>query len=160
MTETSEKKQQQPIDAMPRDARGFWQPERGTAPANPWFSWPLKPAQALRWLFGFPGYLFPWNLVYMGIATLTWIYFQPALSRCVEFRADWILEMFARNQLMLAAVVSAWHLRLWTLKSQGHQVQVHRRLDGDGKAQVPRGEPASRQRLLELRQQLHGLDRV
>ena len=117
MTDTP--RQQQPIDGMPRDTRGFWQPERGTAPVNPWFSWPLKPGRALRWLFGFPGYLYPWNLLYMGIAALTWLHFQPALSRCVEFRADWILEMFARNQLMLIAVVSAWHLRLWTLKSQG-----------------------------------------
>ena len=77
MTDTP--RQRQPTDGMPRDARGFWQPERGTAPANPWFSWPLKPGQALKWLFGFPGYLYPWNLLYMGIAALTWLHFQPAL---------------------------------------------------------------------------------
>ncbi len=126
MTETSGKKQQ-PIDGMPRDARGFWQPERGTAPTNPWFSWPLKPAEALKWLFGFPGYLFPWNLIYMGIAALTWLYFHPALSRCVEFRADWILLLpyvDPRQQPLLFAV---WlcGIQLWRLF---HFYWVHRLL--------------------------------
>ena len=107
------------IDGMPRDERGFWQPERGTAPPSPLFAWPPKPLKALKWVFGFPGYLFPWNVIYMGIATLTWLYFQPALSRCVEFRADWILEMFVRNIALLVIIVSTWHLRLWWRKSQG-----------------------------------------
>lgn len=108
-----------PFDGMPRDERGFWQPARGTARPNPLFDWPPKPVEVFRWLLGFPGYLFPWNVIYMAIATLTWLYLQPSLSRCVEFRADWILEMYVRNQAMLVIIVSAWHLRLWSLKSQG-----------------------------------------
>jgi sterol desaturase/sphingolipid hydroxylase (fatty acid hydroxylase superfamily) len=107
------------IDNMPRDKRGFWQPERGTAPPNPFFAWPPKPVEVFKWLFGFPGYLFPWNIIYMAIATLTWLYLQPALSRCVEFRADWIIEIYVRNQAMLVIIVSGWHLRLWSFKSQG-----------------------------------------
>ena len=43
------------IDGMPRDKRGFWQPERGTAPPSPLFAWPPRPAEAFKWLFGFPG---------------------------------------------------------------------------------------------------------
>ena len=91
----------------------------GTAPPSPLFAWPPRPAEAFKWLFGFPGYLLPWNIVYMVVATLTWHYLQPSLSRCVEFRADWILEIYVRNQSMLVIIVSAWHLRLWSLKSQG-----------------------------------------
>ena len=104
------------VDGMPRDEAGFWQPEGGAAPPNPLFAWPPRPWDALKWLYN---YLFPWNLIYMGVATVTWLYWQPALSRCAEFRPDWILEMFIRNELLLIGIVSAWHLRFWSLKRQG-----------------------------------------
>ena len=105
------------VDDMPRDSRGFWQPERGTAPPSPLFTWPPNPVAVLKWLFGIPGYLFPWNLFYMALATVTWLYFQPALSRCAEFRADWILQMFVRNQVMLVLIAGGWHLWLWSRKA-------------------------------------------
>jgi sterol desaturase/sphingolipid hydroxylase (fatty acid hydroxylase superfamily) len=103
-------------DEFPRDRRGFWQPPRGTAPSNPVFAWPPRPLASLKWLYG---YLFPWNLIYMSIATLTWFYWQPALSRCATFQWDWVLEMFVRNEIMLVAIVSAWHVQLWSQKKQG-----------------------------------------
>lgn len=104
------------VDGVARDDRGFWQPARGTAPPSPLFAWPPRPLAILKWLYN---YLFPWNLIYMCIATLTWLYLQPTLSRCVEFRADWILEMYVRNQLMLLITVSAWHIHLWRRQTQG-----------------------------------------
>ena len=106
------------IDGMPRDKRGNWQPEGGTKPANPVFAWPPKPVEVAKWLYH---YLFPWNLFYMALATLTWLYFQPDLSRTTTFRADWIIEIFIRNQIMLTVFVSVWHIRLWGRKSQGLQ---------------------------------------
>ena len=106
------------IDGMPRDKRGNWQPEGGTKPANPVFAWPPKPVEVAKWLYH---YLFPWNLFYMVLATLTWLYFQPDLSRTTTFRADWIIEIFIRNQILLIVFVSIWHIRLWGRKSQGLQ---------------------------------------
>jgi sterol desaturase/sphingolipid hydroxylase (fatty acid hydroxylase superfamily) len=103
-------------EAFPRDRRGFWQPERGTAPPSPIFAWPPRPLAVIKWLYG---YLFPWNLLYMSIATVTWLYWQPALARCVDFRWDWMMEMFVRNEIMLITVTSAWHIRLWSQKNQG-----------------------------------------
>ena len=108
--------QDEQVDGVARDERGFWQPARGTAPPNPLFGWPPRPLVILKWLYG---HLFPWNLGYMAIATATWLYWQPALSRCVEFRMDWILEMFVRNEILLVVIVSAWHMRFWALKRQG-----------------------------------------
>jgi sterol desaturase/sphingolipid hydroxylase (fatty acid hydroxylase superfamily) len=108
--------QNERVDGVARDDRGFWQPARGTAPPNPLFAWPPRPLDTLKWV---KGYLFPWNLLYMAVATATWLYWQPALSRCVEFRADWIGEMFIRNEIMLVVIVSAWHLRFWSAKKQG-----------------------------------------
>jgi hypothetical protein len=28
------------------------------------FDWPPRPRSLLKWFFGFPGYLLPWNLLY------------------------------------------------------------------------------------------------
>ncbi len=60
-------------------------------------------------------------MIYFGIATRTWLYFQPALSRCVTFQLDWILEMFVRNLVLLVLIYGAWHYWLWSRKSQGLQ---------------------------------------
>ena len=103
------------LDGMPRDRRGYWQPE-GTKLPNPIFAWPPRPMEAAKWLFS---YLFPWNLIYMALAALTVIYLQPEMSRMTSFAPDWILYIFVRNQIMLIVIVSAWHLWLWARKSQG-----------------------------------------
>ena len=70
-------------------------------------------------MFGFPGYLWPWNAIYMLIAMGTWLYLQPALERCVEFRVDWIAEMYVRNIAMLIVIAGAWHVYFYRFKAQG-----------------------------------------
>ena len=120
------------IDGMPRDKRGNWQPEGGANAPNPIFAWPPQPDKALKWLYH---YLFPWNIIYMVIAALTWLYLQPDLSRAAEFRADWILAVFVRNQVLLIVIVSAWHIRLWSRKSQGFQYKYTVDWMGVGKRQ-------------------------
>ncbi|MEM7034212.1 MAG: sterol desaturase family protein [Chloroflexota bacterium] len=120
------------IDGMPRDKRGNWQPEAGAKEPNPLFVWPLKPIEMIKWVYH---YLFPWNFIYMVIATLTWLYFQPALSRATEFRFDWILEVFVRNQVLLIVIVSIWHIQLWARKSQGLQYKYTSAWMGVGKRQ-------------------------
>ena len=105
------------IDGMPRDARGYWQPEGQKLP-NPVFSWPPEPMKVAKWIWN---YLFPWHLIYMVLAALTVIYLQPEMSRMTTFKADWIAYIFVRNQIMLIVFVSAWHLWLWARKKQGFQ---------------------------------------
>ncbi len=124
-------------DGMPRDTKGNWQPEQGTAPPNPMFVWPLKPLKILRWLYH---YLFPWNLIYIIIATLTWVFLQPDLSRSAEFRLDWILLVFLRNQVLLIVIVSLWHIRLWSQKTQGYQYKYTSAWMGVGKRQFMWGD--------------------
>jgi len=52
-------------------------------------------------------------------ATLTWLYLQPSLERCVELRPDWILEMFARNLGLIVVVAGSLHLYFYTFRCQG-----------------------------------------
>ena len=106
------------IDGMPRDARGFWQPEGGTKEPNPILAWPMQPKEILAWI---KGYIYPWNLFYAALATVTWYLLTPDLDliRTEGFQWDWILLVFLRNQIMLIVIVSAWHIWLWTRKAQG-----------------------------------------
>ncbi|MDE2739349.1 MAG: hypothetical protein OXH47_07460, partial [Paracoccaceae bacterium] len=46
-----------------RDRRGHWKPFEKIEYA-PLFVWPIKPVKLIKWIFGFPGYLYPWNIIY------------------------------------------------------------------------------------------------
>ena len=84
----------------------------------PIFVWPPQPLAALKYLSGltfFGSVVFPFSVV----ATLSWLYLQPALERCAEFRADWILQMYLRNMALMALVAGGLHLYLYTFRRQG-----------------------------------------
>lgn len=101
-----------------RNARGEWRPPHPVKLA-PIFTWPPRPRDFGKWLLSFPGFLWPWNSVYLLITLVTWFYLQPSLARCVHLRADWIGLMFLRNLGLLWLVAGGWHLLLYTMKAQG-----------------------------------------
>ncbi len=150
------------VDDMPRDSRGFWQPERGTAPPSPLFTWPPNPVAVLKWLFGIPGYLFPWNLFYMALATVftrsrrALLPTGPFTMRGVSRRLD---PADVRSQ---SGDARAYRRRLASLavvaQGLGDEFQIHDGLVGDGESQISLGKPASRQHFLELRQRGNDLD--
>ena len=113
-------------DGMPRDERGYWRPDEDIVP-NPWFAWPPKPRAAALWL---KEYLWPYNILFMVVAVVTWAYLTPEMLRMTEFRAGWMLEIFLRNQIMLIAFASVLHVSMWTMKKQGYQIQAVAKLDG------------------------------
>ena len=80
------------VAAGARDSRGEWQPAERPAMAPVW-AWPPRPWAALKWLFGYPGYVWPWGALFWLIAIATWLYTQPELSRMAELRADWIAQI-------------------------------------------------------------------
>ena len=43
-----------------RDRRGDWKPP-STIKSPPLFTLPFNPLKTLKWIFGWPGYLLPWN---------------------------------------------------------------------------------------------------
>jgi sterol desaturase/sphingolipid hydroxylase (fatty acid hydroxylase superfamily) len=100
------------------DSRGEWQPDERPA-APPLWAWPPKPVQALKWFFGYPGYLWPWNTIIAVIAIVTWFYTQPELARMAEFRIDWIAQIWVRNLGLLLLFFGGLHLWLYTFKGQG-----------------------------------------
>ena len=62
-----------------RDDRGNWRPAEpiALAPIN---AWPPRPVAVVKWLFGFPGYIWPYHLFWLGVTLITWAYvtFQMA----------------------------------------------------------------------------------
>ena len=117
-------------DGMPRDERGYWQPDKEIGAPNPMFAWPPRPKAVLKW---FVSYLWPWNLFYMIVATVTWLYLTPQLSRAVEFRAGWILEVYARNLVLMTVFASALHIYFWSRKAQGFRYKYTPDWMGKGK---------------------------
>ena len=107
-------------DGMPRDERGYWRPDKEIAP-NPWFSWPPKPRAVARWV---KNYLWPYNILIMIVATLTWLYLTPDMETMKDFGIEWILFIFVRNQIMLIAYASVLHISMWTMKTQGYQYKL------------------------------------
>ena len=77
-------------DGMPRDERGYWKPDKEFAP-NPVFVWPPKPREIAKWV---KDYIWPVNLMYMIVASVTWMFLTPEMARMKTFEAGWILEVF------------------------------------------------------------------
>jgi sterol desaturase/sphingolipid hydroxylase (fatty acid hydroxylase superfamily) len=101
-----------------RDKRGDYVPKVPLDLA-PLFAWPTRPLAILKWLFGYPGYFFPWGVVYMAIPVLTWAYFTPPLEEMKNFAPGWIAYILVRNAILIALVGGAWHIYLHTLERQG-----------------------------------------
>lgn len=107
-----------PAESGYRNEKGEWRPPYPVKYA-PIFVWPPRPIDFVKWALSYPGFLWPWNSIYLLITVVTWFYFQPALTRCVEFRWDWIAQMFLRNLVLIWLVAGGWHLLLYTFKLQG-----------------------------------------
>jgi len=106
------------VDNGLRNARGEWEPSYPVKYA-PIFTWPPRPLSVMKWLLSYPGFLWPWNSVYLLITVVSWFFLQPSLSRCAGLKADWIGLIFLRNLALLWLVSGGWHLLLYTFKLQG-----------------------------------------
>eukprot|EP00036_Acanthoecidae_sp_10tr_P022175 CAMPEP_0206325144 /NCGR_PEP_ID=MMETSP0106_2-20121207/20907_1 /ASSEMBLY_ACC=CAM_ASM_000206 /TAXON_ID=81532 /ORGANISM="Acanthoeca-like sp., Strain 10tr" /LENGTH=330 /DNA_ID=CAMNT_0053757573 /DNA_START=43 /DNA_END=1035 /DNA_ORIENTATION=- len=73
----------------------------------------------LRWFFGYPGFLWPWNVIYLTICYMSHTYTTPEISRCTEYEFGWIAELYLRNLALLWMIAGGWHALLYTFKAQG-----------------------------------------
>jgi sterol desaturase/sphingolipid hydroxylase (fatty acid hydroxylase superfamily) len=107
-----------PVESGYRNEKGEWRPPYPVQYA-PIFVWPPRPKALVKWALSYPGFLWPWNAIYLLITVVTWFYCQPALTRCAELRWDWIAQMLLRNLVLIWLVAGGWHLLLYTFKAQG-----------------------------------------
>jgi sterol desaturase/sphingolipid hydroxylase (fatty acid hydroxylase superfamily) len=101
-----------------RDKGGHWKPFRLVEyPAV--FVWPLRPLAIARWLFAYPGYILPWNLLYAAAAVGVWLYLTPSVLTLQSMAPGWIAFVLARNACLVLLFFGAFHLRLYIRRSQG-----------------------------------------
>jgi sterol desaturase/sphingolipid hydroxylase (fatty acid hydroxylase superfamily) len=107
------------------DGRGNWAPKSPIS-YGPAFAWPPRPRALLKWLFGFPGYFLPWNLLYAVAAVLIWMFLTPSLETMKEFSIGWAGLILLRNIGLAIAVYGAWHLWLYVWRAQGTAFKYNR----------------------------------
>ena len=107
-----------------REAGGHWRPPYPCKYA-PLFAWPFRPLAFLKWFFGYPGFLWPINTFFIGLALLTWYVVQPPLAQASQLRPGWIALMLLRNMILLWIVSGSLHLVLYTLKLHGSRRKYH-----------------------------------
>lgn len=101
-----------------RNKRGDWKPKK-LSEYPPVFIWPAKPIAFLKWFLGFPGYLFPWNVIYAAISFLIWRYGLPQMSSMRSFAPGWIAYLLVENAVLTFLFFGAFHLRLYVQRAQG-----------------------------------------
>lgn len=114
------------VDTEVRELEDDWAPDVPITPA-PLFVWPPRPVALFRYLFGYPGYFLPRNLLFMALAVATWVWLTPAMETMKTFQLDWIAWIYARNLAMLFVVFGGWHFRFYILRSQGTAYKHNRR---------------------------------
>ena len=109
-----------------QDGRRGWRPARPHE-FPPLYAWPPRPAAMLKWLFGFPGYLWPVNGTFLVIALVTWFFLTPDLAGMRSFEPGWIAFVFLRNLVLTFLLYGGLHLYLHVLKCQGTDFQLDTR---------------------------------
>jgi len=111
--------------------RGDWTPAR-LIEYPPVFVWPMRPLGFIKYLFGYPGYILPSNLLYAAIALICWRYATPSLEAMRELGAGWIIFLLARNLVLTLLFFGAFHVRLYVRKAQGNSFKYNAKwLDAD-----------------------------
>ena len=108
-----------------RDARGNWSPEKAID-YGPVFAWPPKPKAVLKWFFAFPGYLFPWNVLYALAAIGIWYFLTPPLVHFQNFSLSWFGVILGRNIVLALLVYGSWHIWLYVWRKQGTSFKYNR----------------------------------
>jgi sterol desaturase/sphingolipid hydroxylase (fatty acid hydroxylase superfamily) len=116
--------------AFGKTERGHWAPNKPIS-YGPAMAWPPQPKALLKWFFGFPGYLLPWNLLYVGLAFAIWAYATPSLDTMKTLSTDWVLFILVRNLVMTVAVCGAWHLWFYVWRGQDTAFKYNRQWPRD-----------------------------
>lgn len=107
------------------ESRGNWAPHKPIT-YGPLFAWPWNAKAVVKWLFGFPGFLFPWTVVYSALAIVVWLWLTPSLEIMKSLSPDWVLFILVRNLVLAFVVYGGWHLWLYSWKRQGTRFKYNK----------------------------------
>lgn len=92
---------------------------------SPLFSWPPKPAKALKWIAG-SWFTISENIILLALACLIWFYASPSLETTKTLEAGWIGFIYIRNIILMCLVAGGLH---WFFHS-GKKQEYHLKFDG------------------------------
>lgn len=96
--------------------KGEWRPDEpcGYAPLFVPSQWGLK--NFAQYFFGYPGFFWPWNTMYLATTVFVYTYTNPPLEICKEFSSTWLIPLYLRNLVLLWMFAGGWHLLFYTMK--------------------------------------------
>lgn len=102
-----------------------WHPDLPVA-VSPLFSWPPKPIATLRW---FAANWLPVTefTIYALMAWATWVWLQPGLEEMRTLEWGWILQVWARNIILMTLFAQGLHVWLYGWRGQGRNFKYDRR---------------------------------
>lgn len=112
--------------ANSRDARGAWRPDE-LIQNPPIYNWPPRPLAVTKWFVGFPGYLWPLNILVLGITVATWFLMTPEMAEMKTFEIWWVAVLYVRNLALTAAFYGGLHLYFYTLRKQDDKLEFSNR---------------------------------
>ena len=105
-----------------RDENGEWRPP-GQIVSAPISNWPPAPIKVFKWLFSWPGFIWPENIFWFGISLFTWIYLTPELVAMKTFEIWWIGGIYIRNLVFIILLFGGMHYFLYLRRSQGDRLR-------------------------------------
>lgn len=109
-----------------RNEHGEWSPE-GPIALAPINHWPPRPRTISKWLFGFPGYLWPHNAFWLGVTLLTWFFLTPSLQAMESFEFWWVGWLLVRNLAFIVLLFGGLHWYLYVFGGQGDELRFSKR---------------------------------
>lgn len=102
-----------------------WHPDLPVA-TSPLFEWPPRPVASLRW---FAGNWLPMTefMIYALMAWATWVWLQPSLAETQTLEWGWVLQVYARNLILMILFAQGLHVWLYGWKKQGGEYKFDRR---------------------------------
>lgn len=110
-----------------RDKRGNWSPNERLE-TGPLLDWPWSPVRVLKWI---PGYLLPWNSLFLALAAVIWFWLTPARETLQTLAPGWIAFLFIRNSALILVVFGAVELRLYIRRRQGTRFKYNASFPAD-----------------------------
>jgi sterol desaturase/sphingolipid hydroxylase (fatty acid hydroxylase superfamily) len=99
----------------------------GKISSPPVFVRPWSASAFAKFVFSFPGYLWPWNALYLAIALATWTWATPSFASMRAFSLWWVGAILVCNYALTLAVYGAWHFRLYVQRAQNVEFKYNGR---------------------------------
>jgi sterol desaturase/sphingolipid hydroxylase (fatty acid hydroxylase superfamily) len=117
----------EPIRRGKAELRGGWRPSE-CCKTPPVFEWPWRPIAIVKWVFGYPGYLLPWTILFALISVVTWSVLTPTASEFTGKHAiGWVGAIFVCNLVMITLFASILHIALYVRRTQGAEYKYSNR---------------------------------